>query len=480
MSLRSKVLSGLFWTGGGRILSQLFTWAITIVVMRLLSPGDYGLLAMATVFMSILVLIAEAGLGAALVQTLQVDESKLRRIFGATIMINGALFVLQFATAPLIAGFFEEDRLVAVLRVLALQLLLMIFSVIPRAMLSRALNFKSQSFIGLAGAVCGSLSTLALAISGYGVWALVWGSLITALCHTVAINLMAPFWRWPDFSLKGMRSLLMFGGQLTASRLLWSFYSQADILVAGKLLGKELLGFYSIAIHLASLPVQRISSVFNQVAFPAFAQAQNKPETVPIYLLKGIRTLSFLSFPVLWGMSAVAPEIVMVLLGPKWSAAITPLKLLPLVMPITMLSPFLNTAFQGIGRGGIVLMNVLTACAIMPIAFWLGAKWGLIGLCIAWLIGFPLVFAMNLQRMLPLVGLTLPTVLKAIALPAFASVGMYGCVSIMRPLFAAGLSVPMLMAALIASGVAGYLIITLAINREGVREMVDLFRREKA
>lgn len=480
MSLRSKVLSGLFWTGGARLLSQLLTWSITIVVMRLLSPADYGLLAMATVFMSILVMLAEAGLGTALVQALNVDQLKLRRIFGAAILIGVALFVFQFAAAPLIAGFFEEDRLVEIIRVLALQLLLMIFGVIPGALLNRRLDFKRQSLIALASSVCGSLSTLGLALSGYGVWALVYGSLIISLCNTVAFNLVTPFLRWPDFSFKGIRSLIVFGGQLTAARLLWLLYSQADIFIAGRLLGKELLGFYSVSMHLASLPVQKISSVVNQVAFPAFARAQQQPETVPIHILKGIRMLSFFSFPVLWGISAIAPEIVAVLLGPKWAAAVVPLQLLPLVMPITMLSPFLNSAFQGIGRGRVVLMNVFTASLVMPAAFWIGANWGLLGLSVAWLIGFPLVFLVNLRRMLPLVGLKLSAVLTAIALPASAAAGMYVCVGVARELLTVVLSAPVLMAALIVAGVAGYSIITLAANRGGVREVVDLFRKEHA
>ena len=124
MSLRSKVLSGLLWSGGARAVGQVFTWAITIVVIRLLSPADYGLLAMAMVFASFITLLAEAGLGAALVQAPELDDLKLRRVFGAVVLINSALFVLQIAAAPAIAHFFEEDRLILIIEVLALNLAL--------------------------------------------------------------------------------------------------------------------------------------------------------------------------------------------------------------------------------------------------------------------------------------------------------------------------------------------------------------------
>ena len=178
--------------------------------------------------------------------------------------------------------------------------------------------------------------------------------------------------------------------------------------------------------------------------------------------------------------TTIEREIVALLLGPRWGAAVVPLQLLPLVMPITMLSPFLNTAFQGIGRSGVVFMNVFTAFLVMPAAFWIGTRWQLLGVSMAWIIGFPLVFLVNLQRMLPLVGLSLPCVLMALAPPALAAAGMYACVVIARHFLSASMSAPLLMAALVAAGAAGYAISTLAANRSGAREMMDLVRNRQS
>jgi O-antigen/teichoic acid export membrane protein len=297
--------------------------------------------------------------------------------------------------------------------------------------------------------------------------------------NTVAINVLSPFLKWPDFSLRGARSLVAFGGQLTATRALWFVYSQADIFIAGKLLGKELLGFYSVSMHLASLPVQKLSGVINQVAFPAFARSQDNPGAVSQYLLKALRVLGFVAFPVLWGISSIAPEIVAVLLGSKWEAAVMPLQVLPLVMPLSMVSPFLNTAFQGIGRGGVVFMNVLTACLVMPMAFWVGASWGLLGLCIAWVVGFPLVLIANLWRMLPLVALRLRDVLAAFAPAVLTSAGMYAAVSIARYLTADALGAPLRMALLIGVGVASYAALVWTANRTAVDEIAELFGLER-
>jgi O-antigen/teichoic acid export membrane protein len=480
MTLRARVMSGLFWVGGTRLIGQVLTWAITIVVVRLLTPGDYGLLAMATVFMGFLSLVAEAGMGLALIQSPKLDDETLRRIFGVVILVNCVLFALQFVSAPLVAKFFDEERLVPILRVLAIQFLLMIFAVIPGALLTRKLDFKRQSMIGLVGSVLGSLTSLALALAGHGVWALVWSSLVAMSFTMIALNLIEPFLRRPEFSLRGTRRLVVVGGQVTAARALYFVYSQADVFIGGRIFGKDLLGFYSISLHLASLPVQKISSVVNQIAFPAFAEAQHDTAAVPWHMLKGIRLLSFLSFPVLWGISSIAPEIVAVLLGPKWEAATVPLQLLPLVMPITILSPFLNTAFQGIGKTGVVLWNATTACAILPAAYWIGAHWGLLGMSLAWLIGFPLVFYLNLRRMLPIVGLKLSAVLGAAAWPAVAAIVMYACVMLTRHLLVGTMPQPALMTVLIAAGALGYVAMTFATNRRGVQELIQLFRKQPA
>jgi O-antigen/teichoic acid export membrane protein len=197
--------------------------------------------------------------------------------------------------------------------------------------------------------------------------------------------------------------------------------------------------------------------------------------------LKAIRVLAFIAFPVLWGISSVAPEVVLVLLGAKWTSAIVPLQLLPLVMPLTIMSPLLNTAFQGIGQGGIVLRNVLTAALIMPAAFWAGARWGVLGLSLAWVLGFPLVLVLNLRRMLPLVGLNFRQLLSASAPAALAACGMYAAVQITRQLTAAELGPSILLGVLISAGAATYAILALVTNKGAVDEIAQLLQlRESA
>lgn len=478
MSLREKVFSGLRWTAGGRLASQLFTWAVTLVVIRLLTPSDYGLLSMATIFVQFLQLTAEIGLGPAIVQAKQIEERQLKQIFGLILLINIGLCLLLFLLAPLIASFFSESRLTAVVQVMGLQFLALAITVIPKSLLERSMDFKRSAILDVGATLLGGVVTLLMALGGFGVWALVWGSLVGAIYKAIAINLVAPFFQLPSFRFDGTARLLLFGGNVTAARLLWFFYSQADVFIVGKLLGKDLLGIYSVSMHLAGLPVQRISGIINQVAMPAFAKLQHDPLLAGAHFLKAARLMLFAVFPVLWGMSAVAPELVGLVMGENWSSAVLPLQLLTLLMPLRMLSNMLPSLTQGLGRPDIALGNLVSASIIMPVAFFIGAGWGVVGVACAWLLAFPLVFLGNLYRALPLAGLKVRTLLASLAGAFAASLLMYAAVYFTRlsmPDWALVVRLPML----IAIGALAYVAASWWLNRTTFVEMLAMLRGKK-
>jgi teichuronic acid exporter len=478
MSLRSQALSGFRWTASVRLLSQIITWAITLIVIRLLTPADYGLLAMATVFVSVLAMFSEMGLGAAVVQKADVDVPLLRRVFGVVLVIHLSLAALLALSAPLIASFYGEPRVLPVLQVLSLQFVLAGFAVIPDAQLQRRMEFRNRSLLDLSSAVLASVTTLAMALNGAGVWALVAGSLLSQAWKTIGINWLSPFRYWPDFSLSGIRSMLRFGGQIAASQLCWMFFSQVDVLLCAKLLGKEVLGFYSVAMHLASLPNQRISGLVNQVAFPAFSSMQKDIERVGANTLAGVRILSFFAFPILWGVSSVAPDVVDVILGSKWSAAAVPLQVLGLVMPLRMMGNFVQVAVQGVGRSDIVLRNAMTAALIAPIAFFAGIHWGgLLGLSLAWLVVSPLVFLQGAMRGLPALGLSVQRLLVAMLPAAAVSLLMYGAVIAVRnlPLMSENEGLSRLLVQVVTGAIA-YVALSLALNGKGTKEVISMVR----
>jgi teichuronic acid exporter len=459
------------------MVSQVITWAITLVVIRLLTPADYGLLAMATVFVSLLVMFSELGLGAAVVQQAEVDLQLLKRVFGVILVIHFSLAALLMLSAPLIGALYDEPRVIPVIRVLSLQFVLAGFAVIPDAQLQRRMEFRNRSLLDFSGAIVASLATLAMAFSGAGVWALVAGSILSQVWKTIGINWLSPFLHWPDFSVKGLRSLLRFGGHFTAVQVFWMFLSQVDIFICAKLLGKEVLGFYSVAMHLASLPSQKISGLVNQVAFPTFSRMQDDLPKVGANVLLGVRILSFFAFPVSWGMSSIAPEIVEMVLGAKWATSVLPLQVLALIIPLRMLGNFVATAIQGIGRSDIVLRNVVWASLTTPPAFFIGANWwGLLGLSLAWLAVSPLVFLQSMMRGLPALGLRLGQLASAMMPAAGASLVMYGAVTVARQMLSAGQGGGLRLGVLVGVGALAYCAVSFGVNRNGTREVFDLMR----
>lgn len=477
MSVRAQVLSGLKWTAGAKLGGQIITWGITIFVMRLLSPEDYGLQAMASVFVAFLLMMAEFGLGPALVQTQDVDEFKLRQALGIVIVVNISLMIALNVLAPAIVRFFGDARLLPILRVLSLQFPIIAISVIPDVLLQRKLEFRNRSLIDLSAAVFGSVFTLTLAFAHYGVWALVLGNLFASVWRAAAVNMVEPFPRLPSFSGAGMRSLLSFGGNISIARLLWFFFTQADVLIVGKLLGKEMLGLYSVAMHLASLPVQRVSAIMNQVAFPVFSRFQDDRGNLSGYLLKAVRALSFFAFPVLWGISSTANEIVPLFLGPHWKEAILPLQLLSLMMPLRMVANFLPTATDALGRPDLGLHNVLLASLVMPAAFLIAIHWGIVGVAVAWITAYPLVLIINVFHMLKVIGLKPGELLGAIAPPMGSAAGMYAAVWSVRWWLGADFNQLNTLAAMIATGAFMYAGLTLILNKKGYREVYGLMQR---
>lgn len=428
---------------------------------------------MATVFISFLILLNTLGLDAPLVQKKDLTEDERRRIFGIIILANLAIFVGLFLTAPFIAQFFDEQQLTAIIRVLSLSFLIDIFLLLPLAKLDREIAFKHRSIIEFVTAVISSLATLALAYYGFGVWSLVYGSLLSHLLRTIGMNLIAPSWCKPDFSLTGLKQLFLFGSYVTMERGLWHIHSESDKLIGGRFMGADLLGYFAVASHLASFPIQKLSSLIQSIAFPAFSKAKQITDKTGIYFLKANQVACVITFPVFLGISCVAPELVKIFLGEKWVSAIIPLQILALVMPFRALGNIITPLLWGIGMPRVSATNLLIAAIIMPIAFMIGSQWGPVGLSLCWILVFPFIYFVYLLRTCPLIGIKATDCLKTITGPLISSVTMYLCVIYINP-FLLGSSGDILhLIQLVAVGTVTYLSVMLLFFRNDLLMTLD-------
>lgn len=455
------------------ILGQAITWAITLLVIRLLNPEDYGLMAMANIVIGFLIIVNQMGLGPAVIQKADLTEQDLRNTIGWVLVINIILFVATFFCAPVIAWFFADPRLIPIIRVLGLNFILISLYFLPQALMVREMNFKTRSIIELCANLTSSGIVLGLVLVDFGVWALVLGTIGMHLFKAVAYNAIKVYRYRPSFSLKGMRHLLVFGGYVSAGRIIWYFYSQADILICGKIFGKELLGLYAVAMQLVTIPMSKISPMLTQIGFSAFSRIQTDLPTVQKYFLKAVHLISILAFPLFWGLAIVAPEAIPLLLSDKWSSVIVPIQLLSIVMPIRFIGTIYGSVLAGRGRPDVAMWNMVAAIIIMPAAFLLGSRWGLVGLCMAWVIAYPILFIVITYRVLITLQIPIYQFLRACWLPFAAS-----CPMVLGILaFKSYLPIPTAMSVpvFILLGIVIYTTIILVINRNEFVEVKALF-----
>jgi teichuronic acid exporter len=474
-SFSKSVVRSLFWTGGGHLVGQVISWLATLLVIRLLSSADFGLMAMAGVLPGVLLLLADLGLGAAAIQSAELNHNQLRGIAGLVYSSNLAGCLIVLVSAPWVADFFGEPRLGPILRVLSFNFLLVAVYTLPQAQLIRRFDFKTKARIDLWSLFLGTIASLALAWMGAGVWALVGALFVQHLVRAVAYNIVAPVLVLPGQLGEGGRALARFGALVSVDRLLFYLHSQMDILIGGRALGKESIGIYAIALSLATIPLDKVLPVATQVSFAAFSRIQNDSERVQRNVLRALQVVALVCFPAFLGLAAVAPDFVPLVLGERWMNLVVPVQLLCLVLPFKAVGAVFPPALFGIGRPQMNVANLLISLTIMPIALLIGVRYGVTGLCLAWVIAFPLIFIEVFRRSLKALGVSIREAAKQLMLPAGASLAMTTVI------LAASLTLPTdpapaRLVFLISLGVVVYLGALGLWGRQEIKELVAVIR----
>lgn len=475
-SLRIRVLSAVKWLSLGRAISQIASWAFTIVVVRLLTPQDYGLMAAAGVMTSFLYLLNDGNLGSSLVQQRVVSNELERQVFGVVVLLNLACFAGLYFGASAIAVFYQDPDLTLVIRVLAFQFVLYSFETMPRAHLERALEFKKISVVEAVSSLTSGVVTMFLAYRGEGVWSLIWGYLCLVATRTVGLNVVAPYWHWPSLNFTNLKSHVAFSGFVTLDRILWFLFVECDRLIGGRIMGVQLLGSYAVSIDLASQPINKLAGIINSVAFPAFSK-NIEIAALRSHFVKAVRMVSVLTFPVFLGLACTAPEFVQVFLGEKWKVIVTPLQILACVMPLRMVCILFPPLLWGMGKPDISAVNFVVAIVVLVPGFIGGAFYGPVGLAIAWCVCFPFAFAIMSWRTCRAIDLRMRTFGRALLAPTVAVGVMALTVAVVRSRQGLSESDLIRFCQLVATGVAAYIIVMVAIGRNQLIELIALVRR---
>jgi len=431
--VNDRLAKSVFWLVWSKGALQAISFLATIFVARLLNPSDYGLMALAGVCTGTLGLLSEAGLGAAIIQFRDLEEEDLNACFWLTMSMAGVGYLLLYIFASTIARWFDSPDLATVLRVVGLTLPLFAVRVVPDSLLRKQIRLDKISQIEIFSTVGTIPVVVGLAWVGAGVWALICGSLVTALIQSLLAFWFVP-WR-PGSRIGGKRFKEMFWFSLAAlgSRVCWALYQQADTVVLGKVAGKVTVGIYSMAKEFATLPVNKISSVVNQLTFPVMAELQANQVALRNSLLRGIRFVAWLTFPSCIGLLLVVRDLLPVVLTEKWEPASPVIEVLCVYALISSFGVLLPPVLMAKYRARFLFVYSLTQLGIMPIAFWVGASWGgATGVAVAWVIVYPLVMVSMAREALQEAEISLDELWSQLRAPAAATLAMVAAVLLIR------------------------------------------------
>ncbi len=326
--LKSKTISGIQWSAVERFSLQGVQFAINIIMARLLLPSDYGMIGMLAIFLQISQTFMDSGFSDALVQKKDRTEKDLSTVFYFNIAISILLYSLLFISAPFISRFYHMSELTWVTRILTLNLIITSFAAIPKTILMIRIDFKTQSKISLISAIASGCIGIAMAYKEYGVWALVCQSLLNALFVTLLSYYYITWRPLRVFSKDSFLNLFSFGSKLLYSRLIHALYYNLYAIIIGRRYSSAELGYYTRAEQFAILPSGNINAIISRVTFPILSSIQDDDERLALAYRKYIKLASFLIFPLMIGLAAIAEPLISFLLTDKWLGAVILLQIL--------------------------------------------------------------------------------------------------------------------------------------------------------
>lgn len=327
-SLKNKTQKGLAWSMIERFATQGVQFLFGIILARMLSPDDYGVIAMPLVFLAIAQCFIDSGFSGALIRKPNLTEDDLSTAFYFNIGVGVICYLILFFTSPLIADFYNTPILADLLKVTALATLFNPLCAVQQAILTKKIDFKTQAIVSLAGALVSGLVGLVMAYTGFGVWALVFQQVGGYVIRTILLWILCKWkpkrrWAWESFHY-----LWGFGSKMLASGLLETIYSNIYPIVIGKYFSANDLGNYTRAQQFSNLPSSNVTGVLQRVTFPVLSNIQNEDERLARNYRKILKLSAFLIFPLMLILSAVADPLIRVLLSDKWEGCIILLQIL--------------------------------------------------------------------------------------------------------------------------------------------------------
>ena len=382
MNLRKKTIKGLAWSGISQVGRQIIQLVITAILARLLSPNDFGLLGMALVFVNFAYIFNEMGMTGALIQKQDAQEKHYSSVFWLNILSGIVLMLITIISSPFIAKFYNKPELENILKVISLNFVIASFSMVQKTLFTKEMEFKKLAIIELVAVITGGVVGIILAYLGYKVWSLVYQLLTFTFVNMLLLWLVSKWKPKLIFSLSAIKDIFKFSINLTGFNVLNYFARNIDKLLIGKFLGSQALGFYSLAYRLMIYPLRNISWVVSKVMFPAFSKIQNDLQKVRQVYMKMVKAISLITFPMMLGLFAVAPEFVNVVFGPKWQPLVVLIRILCYCGMLQSVGTTVGTILLSQGRADLQFKMQILGTILVTLSIMIGLKWGINGVAL--------------------------------------------------------------------------------------------------
>ena len=470
--LGKSFVRSVVWTGVAKSVSQLLGWISTFVIARLLTPEDYGLFGMASVFLGLVTLVSESGIGITIVTLRSLDSEQVAQFHTLAVLLGFAGFLVCAAFAVPLGWFFHSPELPVILLVLGTSFPLSGLRVVPGALLQQDLRFKLLGMLEAVNVIILSVSMVLLAMAGFRYWTLVLGSILS----TTVTSVLTVWYRPQRFRLPrwtSLRAALHFTKYQLGGNLLWYAYSNSDAAIAGRLLGKTNLGVYSLALSIARSMPEKILAMITRVTPAYFSILQDNPATLKRYLLRLTEILSIITFPMLFGLAVVADEFVALVLGAQWLGVVEPLRLLVIYAAMTSTSPLVSRVLTVRGQNQFLFRVAVVLVIVMPISFIIGSAWGPTGIAAAGVIVYPLTRIPVFRCLAKNIDVSRKEYFSAFWPAISASAAMVLAVILLKALIAPDMQLVVRLLLEVLCGAAVYVGVVLAFHRHRIQILLQ-------
>lgn len=376
--IKRKVFTNLIWRYAERCGAQLVSFAVQIVLARIIAPEAFGTISLVLVFSQVLQVFVDSGLGNALIQKKDADDLDFSSVFYFNMLWCIVLYGILCAVAPLIARFYGDNSLVPVIRVLCFTVVISGLKNVQQAYVSKTLQFKSFFFATLGGTVCSAVAGIGLALKGAGVWALVAQKLINLFVDTVILWITVKWHPKWMFSFSRLKRLLSYGWKLLAASLVDTLYGELQQLVIGKMYSPAELAYFNRGKQFPNFIAYNINASIDSVLLPVMAMQQQDRGQLKNILRRSFKTSIFIMAPLMMGLCFMASSVVSLLLSEEWLPCVFFMKLLCVMLMLQPIGIFNRNAIKAMGYSAIVLklevVKKLIGIVLLVSAMWFGVR----------------------------------------------------------------------------------------------------------